>query len=410
MLKSIRDNDVRAEFMGYNVANYRIFVFCVSAFMAAAAGALYAAWVGIVSFLDAGPVFSIEGVIWTAVGGRGTLIGPFIGAFLVKGAEFFLSGVLASMVADHCRRPVHLRRAGAARRHRRLDRQLDARAKEGSDAAPGHGRIGSARRTTAARMASRRRAGHRWTKPYREPRPCANRGRRRMANLLEVKGLTTRVSGFTILNNLDFSIEENELRVLLGPNGAGKTTLICMITGQFRPVAGSIHFAGRDITGWAPDDIFQAGISRKFQVPNMYETLSVFDNIMVSLQGRRRVFATLFQRLSGEERDRIWEILEFVELADKASDPADSLSHGERQWLELGMLIASNPKLFASRRADHRHDRGRQAQDGGTDPQDRQNAYRAVGRARYAHCPSDRATYHRSASGPDCWLRGRSAR
>jgi urea transport system permease protein len=95
VLKSIRDNDVRAEFMGYNVANYRIFVFCVSAFMAAAAGALYAAWVGIISFLDAGPVFSIEGVIWTAVGGCGTLIGPFVGAFLVKGAEFFLSGALA---------------------------------------------------------------------------------------------------------------------------------------------------------------------------------------------------------------------------------------------------------------------------------------------------------------------------
>ena len=167
-----------------------------------------------------------------------------------------------------------------------------------------------------------------------------------MTNLLEIKGLTTRVSGFTIINNLDFSIEENELRVLLGPNGAGKTTLICMITGQFKPASGSIHFAGRDITGWAPDDIFQAGISRKFQVPNMYETLSVFDNVMVSLQGRRRVFSTLLLRLSGPERDRIWEILEFVELADKASDPAASLSHGERQWLELGMLIASNPKLL----------------------------------------------------------------
>src|SRR6185369_17758257 len=91
--------------------------------------------------------------------------------------------------------------------------------------------------------------------------------------LLEVKGLTTIVSGYTILNNLDFSIEENELRVLLGPNGAGKTTLICMITGQFKPTAGSIHFGGQDVTGWAPDDIFQVGISRKFQVPNMYETL-----------------------------------------------------------------------------------------------------------------------------------------
>jgi len=94
VLKSIRDNDTRAEFMGYNVANYRIFVFCVSSFMAASAGAMYAAWNGIISFLDAGPVFSIEGVIWTAVGGRGTIIGPFIGAFLVKGAEFFLSGKL----------------------------------------------------------------------------------------------------------------------------------------------------------------------------------------------------------------------------------------------------------------------------------------------------------------------------
>jgi urea transport system permease protein len=81
--------------MGYNVANYRIFVFCVGAFMSAAAGAMYAAWVGIVSFLDAGPVFSVEGVIWTAVGGRATVIGAFVGAFLVKGLEFLLSGVLA---------------------------------------------------------------------------------------------------------------------------------------------------------------------------------------------------------------------------------------------------------------------------------------------------------------------------
>lgn len=95
ILKSIRDNDIRAEFLGYNVANYRIFVFCVSSFMAASAGAMYAAWNGIISFLDAGPVFSIEGVIWTAVGGRGTIIGSFIGTFLVKGSEFFLSGKLA---------------------------------------------------------------------------------------------------------------------------------------------------------------------------------------------------------------------------------------------------------------------------------------------------------------------------
>ncbi len=167
-----------------------------------------------------------------------------------------------------------------------------------------------------------------------------------MANILEVKGLTTRVSGYTILKNLDFSIEENELRVLLGPNGAGKTTLISMITGQFKPTAGKIYFAGQDITGWPPDDIFIAGISRKFQVPNMYETLSVYDNVMVSLQGDRKVFKYMLKRVTPEENDRIWEILEFIELAEKANDPADALSHGERQWLELGMLIASNPKLL----------------------------------------------------------------
>ena len=95
VLKSVRDNDVRAEFLGYNVANYRIFVFCVSAFMAAVAGGLYAAWMGIVSFLDTGPIFSIQAVIWTAVGGRGTIIGPFVGTFLVKGAEYFLSEKMA---------------------------------------------------------------------------------------------------------------------------------------------------------------------------------------------------------------------------------------------------------------------------------------------------------------------------
>jgi urea transport system ATP-binding protein len=167
-----------------------------------------------------------------------------------------------------------------------------------------------------------------------------------MAPLLEVKDLTAKASGYTILNRLEFSIEENELRVLLGPNGAGKTTLICMITGQFKPFAGTIRFAGYDITGRAPDEIFHAGIGRKFQVPNIYETLSVYDNVMVSMRSRRKVFATLFHKITSEEKDRIWEILSFIELAQKANQPANSLAHGERQWLELGMLVASDPKLL----------------------------------------------------------------
>jgi urea transport system ATP-binding protein len=141
-------------------------------------------------------------------------------------------------------------------------------------------------------------------------------------------------------------MEQNELRVLLGPNGAGKTTLIAMITGQYKPLSGTIHFEGKDITGLPPDQIFEAGISRKFQVPNMYETLSVFDNVMVSLRGNRKVFSTLFRKLTPADQDRIWEILEFIGLQDKAREPADTLSHGERQWLELGMLISCDPKLL----------------------------------------------------------------
>jgi urea transport system ATP-binding protein len=164
--------------------------------------------------------------------------------------------------------------------------------------------------------------------------------------LLDVKGLTATVSGYTILNNLSFSIEENELRVLLGPNGAGKTTLISLITGQFKPTSGKIFFNGQDITGRSPDEIFLAGISRKFQVPNMYETLTVYDNIMISLQSDRKVFKYMFKRVTSEDNERIWEILDFMELARKANDPADTLSHGERQWLEMAMLVASNPKLL----------------------------------------------------------------
>lgn len=167
-----------------------------------------------------------------------------------------------------------------------------------------------------------------------------------MGNILEVKGLTTRISGYTILDGLDFSIEEGELRVMLGPNGAGKTTLIDMITGRYKPVSGKIYFEDRDITGMPPDRIFGFGVSRKFQVPNMYETLSVYDNLMVSLQGNRKVFKMLFHKSSPEESDRIWDILEMIGLEDKAGEPADTLSHGERQWLELGMMVGSNPKLM----------------------------------------------------------------
>ncbi len=167
-----------------------------------------------------------------------------------------------------------------------------------------------------------------------------------MQAVLEIDKLTTRVSGYTILDEVDLRIHANELRVLLGPNGAGKTTLIDMITGRYKPTSGKIRFRGHDITGLPPDRIFRQGISRKFQVPNLYETLSVFDNVMVSLKGERRVFSNLLRRTSPEDSDRIWQVLEWIHLVDKANEAADTLSHGERQWLEMGMLLASGPQLL----------------------------------------------------------------
>ena len=167
-----------------------------------------------------------------------------------------------------------------------------------------------------------------------------------MDTVLDIEKLTTKVSGYTILKELDLRLYKNELRVLLGPNGAGKTTLIDMITGRYRPTSGKIRFLGQDITGQPPDRIFRQGISRKFQVPNLYETLSVFDNVMVSLRGERRVFSNLLRKTTSEEADRIWDVLELIHLAGKANDTADTLSHGERQWLEMGMLLASGPKLL----------------------------------------------------------------
>jgi urea transport system ATP-binding protein len=167
-----------------------------------------------------------------------------------------------------------------------------------------------------------------------------------MDAILDIEKLTTKVSGYTILKELNLQLHANELRVLLGPNGAGKTTLIDMITGLYKPTSGKIRFLGQDITGQPPDRIFRHGISRKFQVPNLYETLSVFDNIMVSLRGERRVFSNLLRRTTSEEADRMWDVLELIHLSDKANDPADTLSHGERQWLEIGMLLASGPKLL----------------------------------------------------------------
>lgn len=166
-------------------------------------------------------------------------------------------------------------------------------------------------------------------------------------SLLYLDGVSVSFDGFKALNSLSFVVEPGELRAIIGPNGAGKTTMMDIITGKTRPDSGVVFFNGdTDLTKLDEAEIAQLGIGRKFQKPTVFESHTVWDNLELALNRSRTVFGTLFYRLSGEDRDRIEEILDTVRLKDRRADMAANLSHGQKQWLEIGMLLAQEPKLL----------------------------------------------------------------
>ncbi len=165
--------------------------------------------------------------------------------------------------------------------------------------------------------------------------------------LLKVQNVSKSFDGFKAISNLNFSLAEGELRTVIGPNGAGKSTFFDLITGRARPDSGRIEFGPNiDLTKLKEYEINRLGIGRKFQTPSVYELQTVWDNLVLSLKGPRSVFATLIYRLSSEDRDRLDELLKLIGLYYKRDLPADQLAHGEKQWLEIGMLLATNPKLL----------------------------------------------------------------
>jgi urea transport system ATP-binding protein len=165
--------------------------------------------------------------------------------------------------------------------------------------------------------------------------------------ILTLEGVNKTFDGFTAINDLNFYMDEGELRVIIGPNGAGKSTMLDIITGRTRPDNGKVEF-GRDIdlTKLNEYQINRLGIGRKFQTPSVYIDHSVFENILLSLEGSRSVFSTLFSRITSAQRERIEEVLQTIGLTDKAQWKAGNLSHGQKQWLEIGMLLAQKPKLL----------------------------------------------------------------
>jgi urea transport system ATP-binding protein len=164
---------------------------------------------------------------------------------------------------------------------------------------------------------------------------------------LYLDDITVSFDGFKALNALSLAINVGELRCIIGPNGAGKTTMMDVITGKTRPDVGTASFgANIDLLRLRENDIAQIGIGRKFQKPTVYEQLSVFENLELALAADRRVRASLFSRLSGAQIDRIGEVMTLIHLLPDAQRTAGLLSHGQKQWLEIGMLLMQDPKLL----------------------------------------------------------------
>jgi urea transport system ATP-binding protein len=167
-------------------------------------------------------------------------------------------------------------------------------------------------------------------------------------SLLYLDAVSVVFDGFRALNNLSLAIDEHEMRAIIGPNGAGKTTMMDVITGKTRPTAGQASFGGGkyDLTKLDEASIAQLGIGRKFQTPTVFEMHNVEDNLRLALKADRRAFPTLFWRESAAERERVDSLLERVRLKDHRARKAAELSHGQKQWLEIGMLLAQEPRLL----------------------------------------------------------------
>ncbi|KUM43029.1 urea ABC transporter ATP-binding protein UrtD [Pseudomonas sp. EpS/L25] len=164
--------------------------------------------------------------------------------------------------------------------------------------------------------------------------------------VLAIEGLTVSFDGFKAVNDLNLYVDRNEVHVVIGPNGAGKTTVLDLICGKTRATAGSIEFNGRELTKMKEFDIVRAGVGRKFQNPSIYENLTVFENLEMSYPEGRKVFGALFFKRSPAVVARVEEVAGQIFLADLLHQQADLLSHGQKQWLEIGMLLMQDPELL----------------------------------------------------------------
>eukprot|EP01037_Dinobryon_pediforme_P017493 gene17493-17689_t len=300
LMLACRDDEVRLRTLGYETGRLKLKIWCLSALIAAIAGFLYVPQVGIINPRVLAPELSLEIAVWVAIGGRGRLAGAVMGAFLINALKFWMSTkapdlwpfILASLMI-----------VVAALLPNGLLNLTDLRW-SGQGGARAH----------ALRLWGR------W----------------------QVDGLNVRFGSFQALNNLSLAVDYGEVRAIIGPNGAGKTTLLDVISGITTCMSGSVTLDGlTDLTKLSEAAVARAGVRRKFQKPSVFEALTIAENIMVGLSAPGAL-----PRKSDGSALPIDQILEMVGLADVQNRLAGELAHGQKQWLEIGIVLAGNPKIL----------------------------------------------------------------
>jgi branched-chain amino acid transport system permease protein len=349
VLSAIRDNPLRAAAVGHNIHSYKLTAFVVAAVYAGFAGGLLALMQGFMppdAFM-----FDTSGqlVMQTAIGGAGTLFGPLVGATVwLYLSDFFQStlhlgatwklvlGIVFVLLVVFLRRGivgglVSLQRliTGRTRRPREAI-ESDPRAVAAASLAP-------AVATADAPMVE-------FVPSARRPKPSED------AIILQAKGLTKRYGGIVANNNIDFSVRRGELRGIIGPNGAGKSTFFKMLTCEVPPTEGRIAFEGRDITGFGVTQVCQLGLTKSYQVNQLFTRLTVRENVTIAaLAEKRGPFRLDLLRHVGSVEgltQRVEDTLKLVHLADRADLPVAELPYGEKRRLEIGLALATAPSLL----------------------------------------------------------------
>jgi branched-chain amino acid transport system permease protein len=321
---ALRVNELRTLLLGFDVRRYKLATFMLGGAIAGLAGAGYAAWGTFINPSVFGLQQAAFVAIWVLLGGRTSLLGAFVGVVLVEELTSTLGGsggdatpiVLGSVLIA----VVLLLPAGIVPTLQLWGRRLSGSRKASPPAAVGEGSVARADAAMPVLVADR-------------PRAAGDR-----EDTLRAAELGKRFGGVRALEHVSADFPGRGLRCLIGPNGAGKSTFFHLLSGRYRPTAGEVMLDGRRITRWRPDRRARAGLGIKLQVPSLYYELSTGENMWLAAYARTRS--------ARRAQERAAEMLDWLGLGDRAAEPASALSHGQQQWLEIGMVVATEPKVI----------------------------------------------------------------